>query len=51
MVLPGVEFRMKKQMLLEDEENATSPFLNSDFPLSVPESIDVSKYAILFPIK
>ena len=41
--LPGVESAIKKQMLPEDDENATSPFLNSFLALSVPESILVSK--------
>jgi len=40
---------MKKQILLYDGKNATSPFLNSDLALSIPESITVSKYKILFP--
>jgi len=35
---------MKKQMLPDDGKNATSPFLNSDLALSIPESITVSKY-------
>jgi hypothetical protein len=40
---------MKKQTLPVDGKNATSPFLNSDLDLSIPESILVSKYAILCP--
>lgn len=40
---------VKKQMLPDDGKNATSPFLNSDLALSVPESTLVSKYKILFP--
>jgi predicted transcriptional regulator of viral defense system len=51
IVLPGTESAIKKHMLPEDEANATSPFLNSFRGLSFPESIDVSKYAMFFPIK
>jgi len=40
---------MKKQMLPDDGKNATSPFLNSDLALSIPESTAVSKYKILCP--
>ncbi len=39
----------KKQMLPVDGKNATSPFLNSVLDLSIPESILVSKYKMLFP--
>ena len=38
---------MKKQTLPEDGKNATSPFLNSDLDLSIPESMLVSKYKML----
>jgi len=49
IVFPDATSFMKKQMLPDDDKNATSPFLNSDFALSVPESTFVSKYKILFP--
>lgn len=39
----------KKQMLLADGRNATSPLLNSVLALSIPESRSVSKYSMLFP--
>ena len=46
---PGFESIMKKHMLPDAGKNATSPFLNSFLDLSIPESTEVSKYAILFP--
>jgi len=49
MVFPETTSFMKKQTLPVDGKNATSPFLNSDLDLSIPESILVSKYAILCP--
>ena len=46
---PDVTSLMKKHTLLDEGKNATSPFLNSDRGLSIPESITVSKYKILCP--
>jgi len=40
----------KKQILPFAGKKAMSPFLNSFLGLSIPESIDVSKYEILFVI-
>ena len=39
----------KKQKLPVEGKNATSPFLNSDLDLSIPESTLVSKYTMLLP--
>lgn len=50
MVLLDASAR-KKQMLLAEGKNATSPFLNSFFGLSVPESTGVSIYTMFFPKK
>ena len=51
IILPGDVSSIKKQILLADDKNAMSPFLNSFVDLSIPESTVVSKYAILFPRK
>jgi hypothetical protein len=51
IVFPDTTSLMKKQILPDEGKNATSPFLNSDLALSIPESILVSKYKILCPNK
>ncbi len=51
IVFPDVTSLIKKQMLPVEGKNATSPFLNSDLALSIPESTEVSKYKILCPNK
>lgn len=49
IVFPDAMSLIKKQILPVEGKNATSPFLNSDLALSIPESITVSKYKILRP--
>ena len=49
MVFADLTSCIKKQMLPVEGKKATSPFLNSDLALSMPESITVSKYKMLFP--
>ncbi len=49
MVFAKTASLRKKQMLPVEGKNATSPFLNSERDLSMPESTPVSKYRMLFP--
>ena len=49
MVFAVVTSFIKKQTLPDDGKKATSPLLNSDLDLSIPESILVSKYRMLWP--
>ena len=51
IVFTDSAFPTKKHRLPVEGRNATSPFLNSDLVLSIPESTLVSKYTILLPNK